>query len=260
MFKFPIDLAKARILISNDDGIYAPGIKVLERIARGLTKDVWTVAPEQEQSGAGHSLTLRQPLRMRRLSSRRFAVDGTPTDAVLLAINHLLKDQRPTLVLSGVNRGANMGEDVTYSGTIAACMEATLLGVPAIAFSLAVPWNQKPHWATAEHFAPKIIAKLAKLGWPAGVLINVNFPDLPIEDVRGVELARQGRRKIGDSLVPGTDPRGRPFWWIGDARTEKEVLPGTDLYAVRSGAIALTPIDLNLTDEPTLKRLGRAFK
>jgi 5'-nucleotidase len=260
VFEFPIDLSKSRILVSNDDGIYAPGIKVLEKIARSLTKDVWTVAPEQEQSGAGHSLTLRTPLRMRRLSSRRFAVDGTPTDAVLLAINHLLKDRRPNLVLSGVNRGANLGEDVTYSGTVAACMEATLLGVPSIAMSLAVAWSQKPHWATAEHFAPGIVARLAKLGWPAGVLMNINFPNLPVEEVEGVEVTRQGRRKIGDSLVPGTDPRGRPFWWIGDARTEKEVPPGTDLFAVRSGAIALTPIDLNLTDEPTMKRLQQAFK
>jgi 5'-nucleotidase len=260
VFEFPLDLAKARILLSNDDGIDAPGIKVLERIARSLSKDVWTVAPEREQSGAGHSLTLRQPLRLRKLSSRRFAVDGTPTDAVLLAINHLLKERRPDLVLSGVNRGANLGEDVTYSGTVAACMEATLLGVPAIALSLAVPWNHKPHWSTPEALAPKLIAKLAKLGWPAGVLMNVNFPDLPADEVVGIEFARQGRRKIGDSLVAGTDPRGRPFWWIGDARTEKEVLPGTDLYAVRAKAVAVTPIDLNLTDEPTLKRLRQAFK
>ncbi|MBI1777525.1 MAG: 5'/3'-nucleotidase SurE [Proteobacteria bacterium] len=260
MAKFPIDWSKARILVSNDDGIYAPGLKVLERIARSLTKDVWTVAPEQEQSGAGHSLTLRQPLRMRRVSARRFAVDGTPTDCVLLAINHLLKDHRPTLVLSGVNRGANMGEDVTYSGTIAAAMEATLLGVPAVALSLGVAWNKHPHWATAEHFAPKLIRKLAKAGWPDGVLININFPNLPVAEVRGVTLARQGRRKLGDSLVQSTDPRGRLYWWIGDARTEDEALRGTDLWVLRQGRIAMTPIDLNLTDEPTLKRLQPLFK
>ena len=135
MFKPPLDLAKARILISNDDGIHAPGLKVLEQAARALSRDVWVVAPETEQSGASHSLTLQRPLRIRRLGPRRFAVDGTPSDSVLLAIHRILKDRRPALVLSGVNRGANLGEDVTYSGTIAAAMEATLLGVPAIALS-----------------------------------------------------------------------------------------------------------------------------
>ncbi len=131
----PIDLAAARILISNDDGIEAPGLKLLTKVARTLSRDVWVVAPEQEQSGASHSLTLYRPLRVRKLGPRRFAVDGTPTDCVLLAVNVLLRDKRPSLVLSGVNAGGNLGEDVTYSGTVAAAMEATLLGVPAIALS-----------------------------------------------------------------------------------------------------------------------------
>ncbi|MBM3525309.1 MAG: 5'/3'-nucleotidase SurE, partial [Alphaproteobacteria bacterium] len=156
----PIDLAKARILVTNDDGIDAPGIKVLEKAARRLSKDVWVVAPETEQSAVAHGLTIRRPLRIRRVAERRFAVDGTPTDAVLIAIGHIFKDRKPTLCLSGVNRGANLGDDVTYSGTVAAAMEATLLGVPAIAFSQVFIERDTVHWKTAEKFVPIVARRL----------------------------------------------------------------------------------------------------
>ena len=165
MFDRPIELAAARILVTNDDGINSPGIKLLARVARGLSRDVWVVAPEQEQSGASHSLTLSRPLRIRKLGARRFAVDGTPTDCVLLAVNAIMRDQRPTLVLSGVNAGANLGEDVTYSGTVAAAMEATLLEVPAIAFSQHYENRRAIPWKTAEaHAAPVISASLRRPG------------------------------------------------------------------------------------------------
>lgn len=257
---FPMDLAKSRILISNDDGIHAPGLKILEKVAAKLCKDVWVMAPEHENSGAGHSLTLRHPIRMRQLSTRRFACDGTPTDCVLLAINHLLKDDRPTLVLSGINRGANLGEDVHYSGTVAAAMEATLLGVPSIALSLSVPWGQKPHWATAELHAAEIIKKLAKIGWPDDVLMNVNFPHVadPAK-VLGVKSARQGKRKIGDTMVQSRDPRGVPYFWIGDTKSGRVPALGTDLATVIAGYISVTPIGLNMTSKPALAKLKKAL-
>ena len=183
-----------RILLSNDDGIRSPGLKSLERIARTLSRDVWIVAPETEQSGASHSLTLHEPLRIRRLSPRRFAVRGTPTDCVMLAIHHIIRGRRPSLVLSGVNRGGNIGDDVTYSGTIAAAMEGAILGVPSIALSQVVQGNHAVKWATAEHHGPGLLRQLLATGWPPEVLINVNFPDVAQTAVRGVAVAVQGRR------------------------------------------------------------------
>ena len=185
------DLSRARVLISNDDGINAPGLKLLERIIRPLVRELWVVAPETEQSGAGHSLTLRRPLRLRRVSGRRFAVDGTPTDCVLLGLKKVLKDRPPDLVLSGINRGGNMGEDVTYSGTIAAAMEATLLGFPAIAFSLVTDDRRVGKWATAEHWIGPVLEKLGANSWPPNVFISVNFPDVPARSVKGIEVTRQ---------------------------------------------------------------------
>lgn len=250
------DLSKARILISNDDGIHGPGLEVLERVARALSDDVWTVVPETEQSGAGHSLTLHHPLRIRQAGERRFAVDGTPTDSVLLAVNHILKDHKPDLVLSGVNRGANLGEDVTYSGTVAAAIEGTLLGIPSIALSQVFTNPEPVKWHTAEHHAPSIIAKLASEGWGRNVLINVNFPDVEPGAVTGVEMTNQGKRKIGDDLVERHDPRGRPYIWIGPQRRGEDARPGSDLEATARGAISVTPLCVDMTDVATL----HAFK
>lgn len=257
--RWPLDLAGARILVANDDGIQAPGLKVLEDTARSLSPDVWVVAPESEQSAAGHSLTLQRPLYLREVSEQRYAVDGTPTDCVMLAINHLLRDRPPDLVLSGVNRGGNLGEDVTYSGTVAAAMEATLLGVPAIAFSLDFRPGEHPHWSTAEHHAPDTIRWLVRTGWPEGVLINVNFPPGLADDVAGLAVARQGRRKTGNHLLAGTDPRGRPYYWIAGLRPEDEALTGTDLSVVNQGRIAITPIRMDMSHRPTIAALGRAL-
>jgi 5'-nucleotidase len=253
------DLSTYRILVSNDDGIAARGLKLLEHIAKALSKDVWVVAPELEQSGAGHSLTLRRPLRIRQLSRRRFAVDGTPTDAVLLGINHILKQRKPDLVLSGVNRGGNMGEDVTYSGTIAAAMEATLLGVPAIALSLHYTNGAKEHWETPEAMAPAIIRKLIAAGWPKNVMINVNFPDRAPDEVQGFSIAKQGRRKLGDQLGERVDMRGEHYYWIGPLREEAASREGTDIWAVNEGRVAITPLDLDLTHDPTSVALAGVF-
>jgi len=264
MAERPIELEKARILISNDDGIDAPGLKLLTRVARSLSPDVWVVAPEQEQSGSSHSLTLYRPLRTRKLAVRRFAVDGTPTDCVLLAVNVLLKDKRPDLVLSGVNAGGNLGEDVTYSGTVAAAMEATLLDLPAIAMSQHVIDDGQPHWATAERYAADVIRRLTALPWPAQTLMNVNFPAIPPDLVTGIAATAQGKRKIADNLSERIDPRGRPYYWIGPVQEEAagasaKTGPGTDLAAVAEGKVSLTPIYLDLTNAAALRALKRAF-
>jgi len=254
-----VDLSNARILISNDDGIHAPGIKVLERIALELSTDVWVVAPETEQSAAGHSLTIRRPLRVREYGDRRFSVDGTPTDAVLLGVNTVIKGKRPDLVLSGVNRGANLGEDVTYSGTVAAAMEAVILGIPAFAFSQCVLNGGEPYWRTAERWAPQIIRQALAVDWGPNILINVNFPDCPPDRVTGIEVTRQGKRKIGDELVERLDPRGEPYIWIGAQRSEDSSEPGTDIEAAYRGAVAVTPLRVDLTDHPAMSLLAGAF-
>ncbi len=254
-----LDLGRARILICNDDGIEAPGIKLLTRVAKSLCRDVWVVAPEQEQSGASHSLTLHRPLRVRKLGPRRFAVDGTPTDCVLLAVNSVLEDKRPDLVLSGVNAGANMGEDVTYSGTIAAAMEASLLGLKAIALSQSIGDEGPTRWATAASLAPKLILRLAALPWPRDSFYNVNFPNLPPQKVKGIAAAAQGGRKIGDHLLQRLDPRGRPYYWIGPQRDEAHTRPGSDVRAVAEGNVAVTPIFLDLTNRRALAVLKKAL-
>ena len=249
-----------RILLANDDGIFAPGLRVLERAARTLSDDVWIVAPESEQSAASHSLTLHQPLRLRRLSARRYAVNGTPTDCVYLAINRLMAELRPDLVLSGINRGSNVGEDVTYSGTIAAAMEATLLGVPAIAFSQVFEDGRPIKWKTAETWVPRVVAKLTKEGWPKQVLINVNIPDILPEAVKGIRVATQSLEEVGDLCVERVDPRGRPYYWVGMARAEAQPgRPGTDLRAINQGYVSVTPLHLDLTHHATLRRLKKAL-
>jgi len=260
MFKAPLDLKKSRILVSNDDGYQAHGIKILEKVARGLSDDVWVVAPETEQSAVSHSLTIRRPLRIRKVRDRCFAVDGTPTDCVMLAVQHILKEDKPTLCLSGINGGGNLGEDVTYSGTIAAAMEATLLGVPSIALSQHINHPHPTHWATAEANAAKVIRQLARIGWPKNVLMNVNFPAVPARSVKGVQAAPQGRHKIGDDLHEHHDPRGVPYYWIGSMRQEDAAQTGTDIAAVRAGRISVTPLYLNLTHQPMPRQLQRKLK
>jgi len=253
------DLSKARILLSNDDGIHAPGLQVLERIARSLSDDVWVVAPETEQSASSHSLTIHRPLRLRQLGECRYAVDGTPTDCVLLAINHILKDQRPTLVLSGVNAGSNIGEDVTYSGTIAAAMEATLLGVPSVALSQHYENGGAVSWEAAEHWGADVVRKVRSVDWPRNVLVNINFPAVPPDQVTGIHVVRHGKRKIGDELSERVDPRGRPYFWIGTLRGQEDVAPDTDIAAVFGGGISVTPLYLDLTHHSALGTLRQAF-
>ena len=254
-----MDLRRARILVSNDDGINAPGIKVLERIAKSLSDDVWIVAPESEQSASGHSLTLTLPLRVRRISRRRFAVNGTPTDSVLLGIQHIVPGRRPDLLLSGVNAGGNLGEDITYSGTVAAAMEGALLGIPSIALSQVRVYGENVRWAAAEHHAPDVIRRLVATGWQRNVLMNVNFPDVAPDEVSGIEITVQGRRKIGDAITTGRDPRGYDYVWIGTERDEDPSFRGSDLKAVNEGRISITPLCLDLTHRTTMTALRKTF-
>lgn len=249
-----------RILVTNDDGIHAPGLKVLEKIARSLTKDVWVVSPESEQSGSSHSLTLTAPLRLRKVKPRKFAVQGTPSDCVLMALTQVMKDKKPDLVLSGVNRGANLGEDVTYSGTVACAMEGTLLKIPSIALSQVFRHGHPVKWATAEHHAPDLIRRLLKVGWPEGVLLNVNFPDCLHDAVTGVVVCSQGQRDFADIVLDGrVDARGVPYYWIGFRRQVGTPRPKTDLDVVAKGGISVTPLQLDLTHAATVSKLRTAL-
>lgn len=251
-----------RILVSNDDGIHAPGLKVLIGIARELSSDVWVVAPETEQSGASHSLTLTEPLRIRKAGPKRFAVSGTPTDCVMMAIDKIITGRKPDLVLSGVNRGGNIGEDVTYSGTIAAAMEGTMLGVPSIAFSQVIGFDRaKPiQWACAAAHGAAVVRKLIETGWPRDVLVNVNFPPVPPDEVTGVRVSHQGRRGVGNLFVDErTDARGNNYYWLGYRRSPEPPEPDSDIESVYAGAISVTALHLDLTHYDTQASLRRAF-
>ncbi|SNB61522.1 5'-nucleotidase /3'-nucleotidase /exopolyphosphatase [Arboricoccus pini] len=249
-----------RILVTNDDGIEAPGIEALEEIAHRISDDVWTIAPDLNNSGAAHSLTLRRPLRYRHRGEQRFSVDGTPTDCVLLGLQHLIPGKPVDLVLSGVNHGSNIGEDVTYSGTIAAAMEATLFKTRAIAFSQVWRRQEEIDWSLALAHAPDLISRLTAMPWPDDVLININFPDCAASEVKGVKVAEQGKRKLGDELIERLDPRGVPYVWIGLQREDDAWRDGTDIAAVNEGWISVTPIHLNMTHYPSLQVVEKALR
>jgi 5'-nucleotidase len=255
----PDKLARARILVTNDDGIHAPGLEALIEIAQQLSKDVWVVAPEANQSGAGHSLSISRPLRARELSDKKFAIEGTPTDCVLLAVKHLMKDHKPDIVLSGVNRGTNMSDDVTYSGTIAGAMEGCLLGLPSIAFSQSFAYEHPVKWATATAFGADVARKVLAAGWPNNVFINVNFPNVVASSVKGIKVTRQGVRAFGSSIVERIDPRGGHYYWNSYTPGEHEDDPDGDVSAIRAGYVSVTPLHLDLTHEATRRKLAAQF-
>ena len=247
-----------RILVTNDDGIHAPGLESAEKIARALTDDVWVGSPEIDQSGASHSLTLTLPLRLREVSPRRFAVTGTPTDCVMMGVAEVMKDKPPTLILSGVNRGSNIADDVTYSGTIAGAMEGTALGIPAIAMSQSYGFEEgyKVRWQCAEAHGPAVVRQLVKIGWPADVLINLNFPDCEPDEVSGTEVTSQGKRDMQTAaLVRRVDARGNPYYWIGFKRVRSNPPQGTDIRAIYDKRISITPLHLNLTEFKVMETL-----
>lgn len=247
-----------RILVTNDDGITAPGLVALEAIAAALSDDVWIVAPAEEQSGAGHSLTLSRPVRLRQLEPRRFAVLGTPTDCVMLALGAVLQDHKPDLILSGVNRGGNLAEDVTYSGTVSAAMEGCLAGIRSVALSqvMADYTVGNEDFSTATTHGAAVLRLVQTIDWPAGVLININFPPVAATQVKGVRVTQQGFRDYGNiSLVKRTDPRGFPYYWHGYGK--EKATPGheTDLEAMHEGCISVTPLHLDMTHYQTLAAL-----
>ena len=249
-----------RILITNDDGINAKGLEILKAIALGLSPDVWTVAPETNQSGTSHSMTLHSPLRLRAIDERTYAVAGTPTDCVIMAVRHLLKDQSPDLILSGVNHGSNLAEDITYSGTVAAAMEGTLLGVRSIALSLMMGFEEDgkrtAFWETALAHAPSLIRMLIEALWRPGTLINVNFPDVSPEKISGITVTRQGVRDQNLLNIDSrSDPWGTPYFWFGFERRRSTLVEGTDLSAMADGKISVTPLSLNLTDRDAFAAL-----
>src|SRR3954464_6522641 len=249
-----------RVLITNDDGVNARGLRLLESVVRQFSDDIWVVAPSEEQSGAGHSLTLTTPVRLRKHDERRFSVTGTPTDAVMLALAHVMKDSPPDVILSGINRGANLAEDVTYSGTVSAAMEGAMAGVPSIALSQAYAkegMGDTVPFAAAEAWAERVLAPLIGGGMPARTLVNVNFPALPPEAVKGVRVAPQGRHDYARlRIVQRTDPRGYDYFWFGLAPMVETPGHLTDLEVVADGYVAVTPLHLDLTHVPSLARLA----
>jgi 5'-nucleotidase len=253
-----------RILVTNDDGVHAPGLAVAERIAQSLSDDVYVVAPETEQSGVAHSLSLNDPLRLRQISPRRFALKGTPTDCVIMAVRKILLDNPPDLVISGVNCGQNVAEDVSYSGTIAGAMEGAILGVPSIALSQAYDFFEgraSIDWSGAQRNGADIVRRLLAAGIPRNVLMNVNFPPCAAEEVRGVAVTVQGRRSSDVMRIDARkDGRGVPYYWIAFQRGTFEAETGSDLAALDEKKISVTPLRLDLTDHPTATRLAVAFE
>jgi 5'-nucleotidase len=250
-----------RILLTNDDGIHAEGLAVLERVARTLSDDVWVVAPEMDQSGFAHSLSLSEPLRLRKISERHYAVRGTPTDCVIMGAKKILPGM-PDLVLSGVNSGANMADDITYSGTVAGAMEGALIGVRSIAISQAyntVDDERVVPYGTCEALAPALLDRLVSMDLPDGVLLNVNFPNCKPEEVAGTVVTAQGRLVHGLWIDERRDGRGLPYYWLRFGRELAEGREGTDLHAMRNRLVSVTPLKLDLTAHEVRDQLTRAL-
>lgn len=251
-----------RILLTNDDGINAPGLYVLEKIAAQLSDDIWICAPTEEQSGAGHSLTLNRPVRLHEHAPRRFSISGTPTDAVTMALKKVLPGA-PDLILSGVNRGANLGDDVTYSGTVSAALEGALAGVRSIALSQVYSREGLGHGVSfdaAEAWGAKVIAPLLTTPFANRTLVNVNFPPVSAGDVRGIRVVRQGFHDYArGSLVEGLDPRGFPYFWFGLHGIEHTPGHETDLEAIADGFVSVTPLHVDLTHDASLAALADRY-
>ncbi|WP_022682947.1 5'/3'-nucleotidase SurE [Sphingobium bisphenolivorans] len=251
-----------RILLTNDDGVHAPGLKVLEEIARAISDDIWIVAPSEEQSGAGHSLTLTRPLRIREHGEKHYSVTGTPTDAVMMAVGHLMKDAKPDLVLSGVNRGANLAEDVTYSGTVSAAMEGAISGIKSIALSQVYEregMDDAVPFAAARAWGERVLRPLIEMPASPRLLFNVNFPALAPEAVKGVRVVRQGFHDVDRTkIIEGTDPRGYHYYWFGLGKSDA-VPEGSDLAAIAEGYVTVTPLHYDLTQDGAMAATAAVF-
>ena len=241
-----------RILLSNDDGVYAKGLNVLAATL-GEIATIDIVAPDRNRSGASNSLTLNAPIRIRHLDTNIVSVEGTPTDCVHLAITGLLTEQ-PDMVVSGINEGSNLGDDTLYSGTVAAAIEGRFLGLPAIAISLAGTNFQ--HYETAAHVASRLVQRLLQNKLPAYTILNVNVPDVSYSDLQGWEVTRLGKRHRAEPVVIQQDPRGNPIYWVGPAGPEQDAGPGTDFYAIREGKVSITPLQVDLTQYKAFDQLS----
>lgn len=253
-----------RILLTNDDGIHATGLKVLEAIARTISDDIWTVAPAEEQSGAGHSLTLTRPVRVRDHGERRYSVTGTPTDAVMMGLAKIMKDSPPDLILSGVNRGANLGEDVTYSGTVSAAMEGALAGKRSIALSQNYSregMGDSVPFSAAQAWGERVLRPLLDAPLTPRTLVNINFPAIPAEDVKGIRVVTQGLRDYGRTrIVSDVDPRGYDYHWFALGPMMETPAHSTDLEAIAEGYISVTPLHLDLTHFDSMSMLESAYR
>ena len=242
---------KPLILVSNDDGIYSDGIRTLARHLKVLGK-VIVVAPDQERSAASHSLTLHRPLRVKKLGADMYAVDGTPTDCITIGVKEILP-RRPDIIVSGINKGANLGDDVHYSGTVSAALEGAIMGIQGIALSMMT--REKDGFDDASRFAGRLTRKVLKEGLPTGVILNVNFPPVAAGKIRGFQFTKQGKRNYGDIIAERIDPRGRKYYWVGGDQEGFENIPGSDCNAILSNYISITPIRVNLTDHQYLEEI-----
>lgn len=250
-----------RILLTNDDGIHAEGLGALERIARTLSDDVWIVAPETDQSGLAHSLSLSEPLRLRKISDKHYALRGTPTDCVIMGIKQVL-DIKPDLVLSGVNSGSNVADDVTYSGTIAGAIEGTMQGVRSFALSQAYIYDDGTRilpWEVCEAHAPALLEKLMTVDLPEGTFLNLNFPNCRPEEVEGVEVTAQGKLAFNPQVDARTDGRGFPYYWLKFGERAGAFTEGSDIHALKHNKISVTPLKLDLTDYSVTDRVARVL-
>lgn len=249
-----------RILIVNDDGVYAPGINLLERIIREHCDDVWVIAPDEEKSGASHQVSMHVPIRLRKLEDRKYAVKGSPTDCVLMAL-HELMDEPPTLVLSGINRGSNLAEDIHYSGTIAVAIEAALMGLPSIAFSQVFTPGEDVPWETAEALLFEVVEKLLAQPFPPSSFVNVNFPSVPADQVSGVRVVAQGRRAPGSFKIDSrVDNRGVPYFWVHLVHEAPQQIEATDLEAIEAGAVSICPMTVDMSHAVYRDKLAAVFE
>jgi 5'-nucleotidase len=248
------------ILLTNDDGIDAPGLDVLEGIAAALAREIWIVAPEHDQSGVSHAVSLHQPIRISQRGARRWAVSGTPGDCVAMALSHLMRGTRPQLLLSGVNRGANLGIETVFSGTVGAAMTGMMLGIPAIALSQAWTDHAQIRWETATTLGPDVIRRLMAIGWSAQTCLSINFPDLPANEAGPLTLARQGAGSVaGMDVEARTDRRGMTYYWVGFRRSERAQGPESDIAALNAGRVVVTPLRYDRTDEAAYAMLARSL-
>jgi 5'-nucleotidase len=242
------------LLLSNDDGINSSGLHALANALSKLGK-IYIVAPDREQSASSHALSIHRPLRIEKVSENSFSVDGTPTDCINIAINGILNNTKPDIIVSGINRGENLGDDITYSGTVSAAIEGTLLGIPSLAVSL--QGRNDFEFEAASYFSHLISSYILTNPIPKDTLINMNIPGLPLKEIKGIKITRQGKRLYNDPIIEKTDPRGKKYYWIGGCELESMEMENSDIEAIKKGFVSITPIKLDMTDYSLMKKLEK---